>query len=299
MHTCILPAVLSRHAKRSLTVIALMTAVLCCHASQDPDAIRLGQVSLSFYAVTGGIVQHVLESEGHTVEVIPGSHAEIYPKVGSGEVDILAASWLPGAHAALYAKVKDTTFELAVLYDDARLYWSVPAYIPDTAISSIDDLKKTDVLDKIDRQIISLPEATGLTTLGRRVLGAYGLDRAGYSIKAAPAKVWLGNFKAAVNAGKWIVMPLWQPQWINAAYDVRILDEPKGIYGRDSAVLLAHEGLKRKLSERALTHLGNIRLSVEAVTEMDRLVNIEGLQPLEAARRWIARHATETAAWRP
>ena len=94
-------------------------------------------------------------------------------------------------------------------------------------------------------------------------------------------------------------MPLWQPQWINAVHDIRILDEPKGIYGSDSAVLLAHEGLKRKLSERALTHLGNIRLSVEAVTEMDRLVNVDGLQPLEAARRWIAGHPAESSAWEP
>jgi glycine betaine/proline transport system substrate-binding protein len=61
------------------------------------ETIKLGQVSLSFYAVTGGIVQHILEKEGYAVEVIEGSHADIYPKVGSGEVDILAASWLPSA----------------------------------------------------------------------------------------------------------------------------------------------------------------------------------------------------------
>jgi len=42
------------------------------------EPIKLGQVSLSFYAVTGGIVQHVLEKEGYTVEVIEGSHAFDY-----------------------------------------------------------------------------------------------------------------------------------------------------------------------------------------------------------------------------
>ena len=89
------------------------------------ETIKLGQVSLSFYAVTGGIVQHILEKEGYTVEVIEGSHADIYPKVGSGEVDILAASWLPSAHAVLYRKVETSTFKLAKLYDDARLYWAV------------------------------------------------------------------------------------------------------------------------------------------------------------------------------
>ena len=95
------------------------------------------------------------------------------------------------------------------------------------------------------------------------------------------------------------MFPLWQPQWINAVYDLRILEEPKGIYGKDSAFLIAHQGLKSKLSERALKHLSNIRLSVPAITEMDRLMNIERLSPREAAERWIAANPDIVASWKP
>ena len=48
-----------------------------------------------------GLVQELLERDGYTVEVTEGSHAEIFPMLGEGEVDILAATWLPNGHAAL------------------------------------------------------------------------------------------------------------------------------------------------------------------------------------------------------
>ena len=262
------------------------------------ESIKLGQVSLSFYAVTGGIVQHVLEKEGYTVEVIEGSHADIYPKVGSGEVDILAASWLPSAHAVLYKKVETSTFKLAKLYDDARLYWTVPAYVPAQEVSSIEDLLKPVVKSRMPSTIVSLPESTGLTILGLEVLKSYGLDAAGYQLQAAPPGTWIGTFKTAYEAGNWVVFPLWQPQWINSVYELRVLEDPKRIFGTDSAYLIANQQLKSNLSPRTLAHLNNIRLSIAAITEMDKSMNVEKISARQAAERWIAAHPEQVDGWR-
>ena len=48
-----------------------------------------------------------------------------------------------------------------------------------------------------------------------------------------------------------------------------------------------------------LARLSRIKLSVEAVTEMDRLVNEEKYSPREAARRWIALNREATRNWFP
>jgi glycine betaine/proline transport system substrate-binding protein len=124
---------------------AISAATLSPPANAEDRTIRLGQVNLSFYAVVGGIVQEVLEQDGYKVEVTAGSHGDIFPKLGAGDVDILAAAWLPDGHAPLYAEVKDRTFIVGELYDDARLYWAVPEYVPADLVRSIDDLKKPDV----------------------------------------------------------------------------------------------------------------------------------------------------------
>ena len=199
---------------------------------------------MSFYAVVGGIVQEVLEQDGYKVDVTAGSHGDIFPKLGAGEVDILAAAWLPDGHAPLYAKVKDDTFQVGELYDNAKLYWAVPDYVPADAVRTIDDLKKPEVAARMDKRIRGIGATSGLMVGAAKIREAYGLDAAGYEVIPGEPKDWIENFKQAVAEQRWLVMPLWQPQWINAAYKVRVLEEPKGIYGKgDTAVLLGHNSL--------------------------------------------------------
>ncbi len=82
---------------------------------------------------------------------------------------------------------------------------------------------------------------------------------------------------------------MWQPQWINATYPVRRLAEPRNAYGDpDAAYLIGHNTMRNKVSEQTLERLSRIRVPVEAVTKMDRLVNVGGLSPRDAARRWMA-----------
>ncbi|MEO1005543.1 MAG: glycine betaine ABC transporter substrate-binding protein [Cyanobacteria bacterium J06638_38] len=285
--------------KTSMTMAAATLALLTSNAAYATETtIELGQVGLSFYAVKGGVVQELLERDGYTVEVTEGSHAEIFPMLGEGEVDILAATWLPNGHSALYEPVQDVTFPIATLYEDARFFWVVPSYVPEETVSSIADLTDPAVREMFPNQIISLPEATGLTTGGRRVVDAYGLDDAGYELIAAPPTEWLGTFEEALASLTWVVFPLWQPQWVNAEYDVRALEEPLNAYGEaDTAYLLGHQELKDKLSPESLERLSNVRLSIEDVTEMDRMVNVDELTPREAARTWIETNQETIEEW--
>ncbi|GFE63269.1 glycine betaine ABC transporter substrate-binding protein [Litoreibacter roseus] len=267
-------------------------------ASDDQDTIVLGQVGLSFYAVVGGVVQEVLEQEGYTVDVVEGPHDEIFPQLGAGDVDMLAAAWLPSAHGTLYEPVEDVTFEIAPIYEEAKFFWAVPSYIPESVLSSVADLTKPKVAAIMPNTIISLPEATGLTTGARRVMEAYGLEDAGYELIAAEPSEWLDTFRTAVEKKEWVVLPLWQPQWINAVYDIRPLTEPKNAYGDpDTAYLIGHEQLRDKLSAETMQLLQGIRFDVADVTEMDRLMNVDGMSAREAAQSWMAANTDIVESW--
>jgi glycine betaine/proline transport system substrate-binding protein len=268
-------------------------------AQSAPEPIKLGQVNLSFYAVTGGVVQEVLERSGQPFVLVEGSHGEIYPKLGTGEIDILAASWLPNAHAGLFAKVKDQTFMLSKLYGGAQLYLAVPDYAP-AEVQSVADLAKPDVAAKFDKTILSIGATSGLSIGAAKMMDSYGLKAAGYEFKPGEARDWIANFRKAVEEKRNVVMPLWRPQWLNAAYKVRVLADPQKVFGDgDEAFLVARNDLKAKLKPEVLARLQKIVLSVEAVTEMDRLVNVDRLTPREAAKRWIAANPQKTADWFP
>jgi glycine betaine/proline transport system substrate-binding protein len=289
-------------ARRRLTLslTTALAAVLAFPAlAQDrAEPIVLGQVGLSFYAVVGGVVQELLEAEGYAVEVVEGGHADIFPQLGAGEVDMLAAAWLPAGHGALYEPVEDVTFQIAPIYEDAAFFWVVPSYVPEDQVSSIADLARPEVAERMPDTIVSLPEATGLTTGGRRVMEAYGLEEAGYALVAAPPAEWLGTFTEAVENEKWVVFPLWQPQWVNAVHDIRPLEEPEGAYAApDTAFLIGHEGLRDKLDAGTMALLEGIRFDVADVTEMDRLMSVEGMTAREAARDWMADNADVVTSW--
>ena len=284
-----------------LSLVALLTSPISVAQSQTEDQkqkIVLGQVGLSFYAVVGGVVQELLEREGYRVEVAEGPHSKIFPRLGAGEVDIFAAAWLPHGHADLFAAVEDKTFRIAPLYEDARFYWVVPSYVPESALSSVTGLVLPEVRQRVSKRIVSLPAETGLTISARRVLNAYALGEAGYEIVAAPPSEWFGTFREATKDKKWVIFPLWQPHWVNAAYEVRRLHDPKGAYGEpDTAYLLGHRSLREKLPGRMIGLLSNIRLSIEAVTKMDLMVNVDRLSPRDSARRWMAENADLVQSW--
>jgi glycine betaine/proline transport system substrate-binding protein len=287
----------SRRHFMTASMAAAAGAAATPSASQAPEPVRLGQVNLSFYAVTGGVVQEVLERSGQPFVLTEGSHGEIYPKLGAGEVDVLAASWLPNAHAGLYAQVKEQTFMLATLYDRAQLYLAVPGYAP-AAVRSVADLARPEVAAVFDKRILGIGPSSGLMIGAGKMMDSYGLRAAGYELVPGEARDWIANFRRAADERRNVVMPLWRPQWLNAVYAPRVLDDPQKVFGDgDSAFLVAHRGLQAKLPADVLARLQRIRLSVEAVTEMDRLVNQEQLSPRAAAQRWIAQNADLTRSW--
>jgi glycine betaine/proline transport system substrate-binding protein len=280
-------------------VLVLFSLALLVGPARAGDAqdVKLGQISLSFYAVVGQVVQIALERLGHKVEVVQGTHGEMYPKLGSGEVELLAAAWLPNAHGPLHKPVADRVVEVTTLYKNARLYWAVPDYVPETEVRSIDDLKKPEVASKMDRRIVGIGPDSGLMRGAEQIVKDYGLEAAGYSIVTGPPADWIANFRQAVEQKRWVVMPLWQPQFLNRAYRVRILDEPKGIYGVDEAMLVANKTAWNHLPERTRKVLSRIELGLDAVTEMDYAVNVDKKSPRETAEMWMARNRFIVDAW--
>ena len=62
---------------------------------------------------------------------------------------------------------------------------------------------------------------------------------------------------------------------------------------------MANNALRSKVSPEVLARLSRIKLSVEAVTEMDPMVNEGKYSPRDAARRWIVLNRDATRDWFP
>ncbi len=273
-------------------------------AQQSGDAngearnVRLGQISLSFYAVTGALVQEVLERLGHTVAISQGTHAQIFPRLGAGEVDLLVAAWLPHGHAVYWEKYGDRAEQLATLYEGARFAWMVPTYVPAAAVSAIDDLKKPEVAARMDKNIQGTGRDSGNTMLSLQVMQAYELERAGYRLLPGTMAQFHGAYNDAIATQRWFVMPLWWPHYINRVGNMRPIEEPKHLLGPPSnGVLVATKAWVARAPQKTLTVLSRLHIGLEAVADMDYSVNVENLTPQAAARAWMREHADLVEAW--
>lgn len=260
--------------------------------------VILGQVSLSFYAVTGAVVHAVLERLGHTVEVRHGLHEQMFPMLGDGSIDLMAAAWLPEGHVSYWERYGRSAVEVATLYDAAHFFWAVPAYVPADIVQSIEDLKKPDVANRMNRQIQGIGSGAGISQLSQKAVTAYGLDQLGFRFQPGTQEQWIDRCEAAMQAGEWFIFPTWAPQFLNRDDQLRPLADPKSILGCMNRAVLASPATRwAELPDATRAVLQRVQLSIDAVTEMDWLVNKQQSSPRAAAARWMHAHPAQTEPW--
>ncbi|HIK16635.1 MAG TPA: glycine betaine ABC transporter substrate-binding protein [Leptolyngbyaceae cyanobacterium M33_DOE_097] len=260
--------------------------------------IVLGQVGLSFYQVKAALIQIILERLGYTVLIQEGAHEQIFPMLNQGKIDLLVAAWLPEAHASYWHAVKDRAVQLTTLYDDAYFFWGVPDYVPETSVQSIADLAKPEIAAKMNKIIQGIGAGATISVFSQQEIAAYGLNRAGYQFRTGTAAQWIGAFKQAVTQQRWIVLPTWQPQFLNQAYTIRSLADPQGVLGgRNQGILLATNTFVTDTSVQTVDILRRIQLDITAVTQMDYQVNVNGKTARTAAKEWIEANSKQVESW--
>lgn len=278
--------------------LAAFAIWLSASASQAESKVVLGQIGISFYAVTGQVVQAVLERLGHEVELRTGSHSEIFPELGDKRVDLLVAAWLPSAHASYWERHGSDALQLATLYRGARLFWAVPHYVPVSAVSAVEDLKKPEVAGRMVKLIRGTGADSGLMIGSRKIMASYDLADSGYQLLAGKHAQWNDYFMDNYAAQHWFVMPYFRPNYLNRIADMRMLEEPLGLLGEENdGVLVAHKAFVRNAPARTIETLKRVSLDLAAVAEMDYRVRIDGRTPAEAAREWMAQNAARVDAW--
>ena len=287
------------HLTRCLSILlAGVLAAMPCAQAVQPGTVRMGQISLSFYAVTAGVVQEVLERLGHTVEVTTGTHGQIFPRLGAGEVDLLVAAWLPHGHAVYWQQYGDSAEPIAVLYHGARFEWTVPTYVPDALVASIADLTKPEVVARMEHRIQGTGRDSGNMMVSGEVVKGYGLDAAGYELVPGTVAQFHEHYQRSVAQGKWFVMPLWTPHYINRVDNMRTIADPRGLLGGSSnGTLVASKAWAARAPGRTLQVLSRMRVERDAVAEMDYRVNVHNMTPRAAARAWMEANATLVDGW--
>lgn len=252
--------------------------------------IRLGAVDLSFHAASAAVVQELLERDGHAVALRTAPHEQMFELYGRGDVDLLVSAWLPASHGAYLAPHEADTRRLGVLYEPYCI-WGVPDYVPSSLVADVSDLLKPEVMARMERRIQGINVGAGISRFSKAVVQSYRLGDAGYHFEPGTEADCFDGYERAVAQGRWVVVPLWHPQYLHHRYRIRPLREPLGLLGgTDQATLIVRRDAESLIRPSTLQRLQALSLGNEVVTGLDHRIRKGGLTPLQAAREWLERH---------
>lgn len=279
-------------------ISAAIVASLFSAASANAVTIVLGHVNQPSYEAAAVVIQTVLERMGYNVAIKKGPHSVMFSIIAEGDADLFVAASLPNEHAPDWDEYKENLVRVTPLYEDAKLFWAVPDYVPASAVKSVSDLAKPGVAAKMEKAISGPASNSDLMVRSERVLQEYSLSQSGYKLSPAKTADWIGGINKNIESGKWFVVPLWQPHYLNKVAKLRVLEEPKKLLGKPDAVwLIANKNTKRKIGPTGFGVLQRMELSLKSITELDYEVNVKKRTPREAARRWMGTHPYTVEYW--
>ena len=219
--------------------VGLMALAACgllfgpmAQAANYDKPIKIGWTAWSTAEANTKLIKTILEEKmGYDVELIMSDIGIQYQGISTGDIDLMLMSWLPTTHKSYWEKFAGKVVDLGPIYTRARLGWAVPAYIPEDKVSSISDLTDPEVADKLNKRITGIDPGAGIMQASEKAMEEYGLDDAGYQLLSSSGAGMTAALSRSIKRNEWIVVTAWSPHWKFAKWDLRYLEEPKGLLG--------------------------------------------------------------------
>ncbi|MCR8939987.1 glycine betaine ABC transporter substrate-binding protein [Brevibacillus laterosporus] len=254
--------------------------------------ITLSYVAWDSEIASTHVVKQVLEQRlGYQVNMLQVEAGPMWTGVATKSADALVAAWLPKTHASFYAKNKDHVEDLGANLEGTRLGLVVPEYMN---ITSIQDLRRSDIKDATKATIIGIEPGAGLMSAATKMLQDYQLTD--WTLMEASSAAMATELQKAYSQQKPIVITGWTPHWMFAKMKLKYLDDPKNSFGEDEQIhTIVRLGLQGDLPD-AYQFLRQFKWTPDDMAQV--MVRIqEGIEPDDAANEWISAHPDIVEKW--
>jgi glycine betaine/proline transport system substrate-binding protein len=277
-------------------VVALMAVLALSLMVVSPSLAGKGEVKLAYVewdcaTASTNLVKALLEDQGYEVDLYPVAAAAMWQAVGAGDMDGMVTAWLPVTHATYLEKLEGKLENLGPISYGARLGWAVPSYV---TIDSITEMNAN--ADKFDGKIIGIDPGAGVMGLSEKVMEEYNLNK--FELVEGSGATMTMALSNAIKNKEWVVVTAWSPHWMFGRWDLKYLEDPKGVLGEEEHIdTIVRKGLKDDMPEV----YGILdRFAYENPNQLQMLMawNQEpDADPLENAKRFLKEHPELVKAW--
>ncbi|MFJ7699302.1 glycine betaine ABC transporter substrate-binding protein [Lysinibacillus fusiformis] len=272
----------------ALSCLLLLAACGSADAgTKDKKEINLAYVEWDTEVASTHVIGQVLENLGYDVTLTPLDNGIMWEALANGEVDGMVSAWLPQTHAPQVEKYKDKIENLGENLTGAKIGLVVPSYMD---VNSIEDLT-----NQANKTITGIePGANMMATTENAYKEYHNLE--GWNVLTSSAGAMTAALSQSISNNEEIIITGWSPHWIFNAYDLKYLEDPKGLYGTEEYIgTFARKGLKEDATE-AYDVLNRFHWTAEDI-ESVMFDIMEGMSATDAAKKWINNNQDKVAEW--
>jgi glycine betaine/proline transport system substrate-binding protein len=160
--------------------------------------------------------------------------------------------------------------------------------------SKKEDKGETTVGDSVDYKIIGIDPGAGLMKATAKVLDEYELND--WKLVEGSSAAMTATLKKAYDKKEPVIVTGWTPHWMFAKFDLKYLDDPKGVFGQEETInTIVRNGLKTDMPD-AYKVLDQFNWTPD---DMNTVMNniADGDDPEDAAAKWVKDNSDKVSEW--
>ncbi|RDY31449.1 glycine betaine ABC transporter substrate-binding protein [Lachnotalea glycerini] len=259
-------------------------------SKEEKKTVKLAYVNWSEGIAMTNLAAAILEDKmGYEVDMTMADIAPVFTSIASGNTDAFLDVWLPVTHKEYMEKYGDDVVDLGVSYENARLGVVVPSYVEINSIEELNDNK-----DLFGGKIVGIDAGAGLMTATENAIQEYGLE---YDLLTGSGTTMTAALGKAIEANEPIVVTGWSPHWKFARWDLKFLEDPKGVFGEvENIHIITRKGLEED-QPKVVEFLKSFKLTESDLGDLMGAIEEDTREPLDVARDWMNAHDELVQGW--
>lgn len=274
--------------KKILTLVAAMAVTTF---SLKAESVKIAYPNWAEGIAMTHLAKVVLEEEmGYNVELTQADPGVIFAAVAQGDQDVFLDAWLPNTHSDYWNQYGDVLENYGTTFGNGATGLAVPSYM---GVDSIDELNS--MADELDGKITGIGTGAGITKNTNIAIDEYGLDLEQVNSSGPAMTAALSN---AIKAGEPIVVTGWKPHWMFGRFEIKMLNDPKGVYPIDGIRKVGRPGLRLDMPGVA-DFLLNFSMTEDQLLSLMLEIDASDMDPGAVASSWVRNHRPLVNSWLP
>ncbi|KHD44670.1 ABC transporter permease/substrate binding protein [Streptococcus hongkongensis] len=256
--------------------------------SEIGEKVKIAYMQWDSEIASTNVIAEVLKQKGYQVEITPLDNAVMWQTVANGDADFSVSPWLPVTQAEHMKKYKNKLEDLGPNLNGTKLGLVVPTYMKD--VNSIEDLS-----DQAKKKITGIEPGAGITTATKKTIKAYG-NLSDWELVLSSTGAMTTSLDKAYKNKQEIVVTGWSPHWMFSKYKLKYLKDPKKTLGSSENInTIARLGLKKD-KPKLYKIVDKFHWTTKDMESVMLDMN-EGMDPADAAKKWIKANPEKVADW--